>query len=374
MSTIEIKTVTTNADLNTFIKFPWEVYEEYPHWVPPLLYEQKGLLNKKKNPFFKHAEADYFLAYKDGKLSGRIAAIKNDLHNETHSDKVGFFGFFECFDDQEVANALLDKAYNWLKEKGLESMRGPANFSSNDVYGMLVEPFDVSPMLMMPYNPPYYLTLLENYGMEKAKDLLAYKITYNEMGKAEKLFRVGELAKKRAKFHVRPVNMKDFKNELNRFKDIYNAAWEPNWGFVPLTDDEINHMAADLKPLVEPSIVLFGEIDGEVVAAVLCMLDYNYIFKQMNGRLLPFNFLKLFTQKKKIRKLRIITLGIKPEFQKRGLDAVLYKEVWERGAVMDIKEGEAGWVLEDNIMMNKGAEMMNAEASKRYRLYEKPVI
>ena len=300
MSSINIKTVSGKKDLNDFLKLAWKIYKDDPVWVPPLLYDKKKILDKNKNPFFKHAEMELFLAERNGEYVGRIAAIKNDLHNKYHNDEVGFFGFFECIDDQEVANKLFDTAKSWIKSKGLNAMRGPANPSSNDEWGMLLEGFDDEPRLLMTYNPKYYLDLCENYGMKKAKDLYAYKLENKKVIASKKLERVAEIARKRSGIKITQLNMKDFKNELDKVKYVYNKAWAPNWGFIPMTDDEIDAMAADLKPLVEPSLVLFGEIDGKLMSFALVMLDYNQIFKSMNGKLLPFNFLKLFTQKKKM--------------------------------------------------------------------------
>lgn len=369
MNEIKIKKVETQKDLMTFIKLPWKIYKNDPNWVPPLLMDRKHILDKKGNPFFQHAKADYFLAEKNGELVGRIAAIKNDLHNEVHKDKRGFFGFFECINDQEVANSLLDTAKKWLKDEGLNEMMGPASPSSNDEWGSLVDGFDDSPRILMPYNPAYYNTLFENYGLKKAKDLVAYKLEHDKVLSTGKIKRVAEIAAKRAGLKISSLNMKDFKGELDKVKLVYNQAWAPNWGFVPLTDAEIDAMAKDLKMLAEPYIVLFGEIEGKVVGFSLVLLDYNQIFKSMNGKLLPFNFLKLYTQKKKMTWCRIITLGLIPEYQKKGLDAVFYYEIVTRAHDIGIDLGEASWILEDNEMMNRGAEAMSGELYKRYRVW-----
>lgn len=370
MSSIKISTVNSKTDLMRFIKMQWKIYQGDKNWVPPLLMDRKKILDKQKNPFFKHAEAEYFLAERDGELVGRIAAIKNDLHNEHHNDKVGFFGFFECINDQEVANALFDKAKEWLKSKGLDKMRGPANPSSNDEYAMLLEGFDSPPVLLMTYNPKYYLELCENYGLSKAKDLYAYILENKKVIGSEKLKRVAEIARKRSGIKISQLNMKKFDSEVEKVKFVYNKAWAPNWGFVPMTDDELDAMAKDLKPLVEPSLVLFGEIDGKLVGFALVVLDYNQIFINLNGKLFPFGFIKLFTEKKKIDNCRIITLGIIPEYQKRGLDAIFYWEIVNRAHNLGVDLGEASWVLEDNEMMKRGAETMNGTLYKKYRVYE----
>jgi len=370
MPQIDFKVVKSKTDLKEFLKFAWKIYKGDAYWVPPLMMDKLNLLNKEKNPFFKHAEIEMYIAYRNGESVGRIAAIKNHLHNEVHKDNVGFFGFFESINDQEVADELLNKAKVWLKEKGFTEMRGPANPSSNDEWGLLIEGFEDSPRLLMTYNPKYYINLFENYGLKKVKDLYAYKLENKKVLSSEKLKRVAELAKQRAGVTVRPMNKKDFSNELVKFKYVYNKAWAPNWGFVPMTDAEIDHMAADLKPLVDPNLVLFVEKEGETVGAALVMPDYNFIIKNLNGKLFPFGIVKLLTQNKKISWARVITLGLIPEYQKKGLDAVLYYEIVTRAAQRGIYFGEASWVLEDNEMMNRGAQVMNGELYKKYRVYE----
>ena len=332
--------------------------------------ERKTILSKEKNPFFQNAQAEYFLAIKDGLIVGRIAAIKNDMHLKYHNDNSGFFGFFECINDQQVAKALFDAAKKWLKEKGLTRMLGPANPSSNDEYGMLLEGFEDSPRLLMTYNPKYYLELCANYGMTKAKDLIAYKLENHKVMGSEKLKRVQQLARDRYKLKISQLDMKNFAKELEKVKVVYNKAWAPNWGFLPMTDAQIDAMAKELKQIVEPSLVLFGEIDNQLAGFALVMLDYNYIFKQMNGRLFPFNFLKLFTKKKEIKWARIITLGLVPEHQKKGLDAVLYWEIVNRAHAVGIDLGEASWILEDNEMMNRGAVVMGGDPYKKYRIWQ----
>lgn len=370
MNDIKIRIVENKSDLDKFIKFQWNIYKNDPHWVPPLIMERKKLLDKNKNPFFKKAEAEYFLAERNGELVGRIAAIKNEVHLEHHNDGNGFFGFFESVNDQSVANALFDAAKDWLIKKGLKGMLGPANPSSNDEWAMLYEGFDDSPRLLMTYNPKYYIQLCENYGMLKAKDLYAFKLENHIVMSSQKLKRVQQIARERYKLVISELEIKNFNKDLEKVKYVYNKAWAPNWGFIPLSNDQIDAMAKDLKPLVEPSLVLFGEIEGKLVGFALVMLDYNEIFKSMNGRLFPFNFIKLFTQKKKIKWSRIITLGIIPEFQKKGLDSVFYWEIVNRAHDIGIDLGEASWILEDNDMMIRGANVMGGKKYKTYRVWE----
>lgn len=370
MNEITIRKVTTSNELMQFIKFPWKIYKDDPYWVPHLIMDRKKILDKKKNPFFEHADAEYFLAYKNNEIVGRIAAIKNDLHNEYHKDKVGFFGFFECINNQEVANKLLNTAKDWLKEKGFDTMRGPVNPSTNDECGLLIEGFEDSPRILMTYNPKYYINLLENYGLKKAKDLNAYAVIAEKMLTQEKIKRVSELTKQRYNIKITELDMKNFDKELEKVKYIYNKAWAPNWGFVPMTDSELNAMAKDLKQIAEPKLILFAEIENKVVGFSLVMLDYNQIFKDMNGKLFPFGIFKLLTGKKKINWARIITLGIIPEYQKKGIDGLLYWEIVNRAGELGITRGEASWILEDNEMMNRAAKLMNAEVYKTYRIYD----
>lgn len=370
MESITIQKATSKKDVIRFIKFQWEIYKNDKFWVPPLIMDKKKIFNKQKHPFYKHADIELFLAYRSGKIVGRIAAIKNDLHNKYHNDKVGFFGFFECINDQSVANSLFDAAKDWLKENGLDAMRGPANPSSNDEYGMLIDGFEDEPRIMMTYNPKYYLDLCERYGFTKAKDLYAYKLENKKVISSDKLRRVAEIAQKRSGIKIYQIDMKNFDKEIEKVKYVYNKAWAPNWGFVPMTDEEIDFMAKELKPIAEPSLILFGEIDNKLVGFSLVLLDYNYILKKINGRLLPFGIFRLLKDKKDIKWSRILTLGIIPEYQKRGLDAVFYWEIVQRAANNGIFLGEASWILEDNDMMNRGAETMNGEIYKKYRLYE----
>jgi GNAT superfamily N-acetyltransferase len=269
-----------------------------------------------------------------------------------------------------VANKLFDAAKEWLRSKGCNIMRGPANPSSNDEMGMLLEGFDDEPRILMTYNPKYYLDLCDNYGLKKTKDLHAWKLDSDKVLSSDKLRRVQEIAKQRSGLKISQLDMKQFDKELEKVKYVYNKAWAPNWGFVPMTNEELDAMAKDLKPLVEPKLVLFGEIDNKLVGFALVMLDYNQVFKSMNGKLLPFGWLKLFTQKKKITWSRIITLGIIPEYQKRGLDSVFYWEIVNRARDLGIMLGEASWILEDNDMMNRGAVTMKGELYKKYRMYD----
>jgi GNAT superfamily N-acetyltransferase len=336
------------------------------------------LLDRKKNPFFEHAEADYFLAEKNGEVVGRIAAIKNQLHNETHGDKVGFFGFFECGYDQIVANALFATATEWVRARGCDTLRGPASFSVNDECGLLVDGFDTPPTLMMPHNPPYYARLLDGAGFKKAKDLLVYRGGYEAeyVPVPERLARGTELIQKRQGITIRPFNMADFENEVGRIKAIYNQAWEKNWGFIPMTEHEIDHLAEQFKPVVVPDLVPFAEKDGQVVGFGLVLPDLNEVFRRhRSGRLTPVLLADLLLALKleRIRRCRILLLGILPEWRGKGIDAMLYHWIWTTSPKHGITWGEAGWILEDNPAMNAGLEKMEFTVYKTYRLYDRPV-
>jgi hypothetical protein len=312
---------------------------------------------------------DMFIAYKDGNPVGRIAAIVNEMHIKYHNDNCGFFGFFECIDDQEAANLLFTTAINWLKEKGVSSVMGPANPSSNDDWGLLIDGFDLSPNFMMPYNPEYYIKLIENFGFTKIKDLNGYKLTADRVLKVDKIKRLIESIKTRNNVKIKQLDKSRFAEDLAKVKTVYNKAWAPNWGFVPLTEAEIDSIAAEMKALLEPSLTLFVEKGEETIGFTLTMPDYNQLFKKMNGRLFPFGIFRLLTQKRTITSARILTLGIIPEYQKKGIDAVLYWELLNNAAKLGIYTGEASWILEDNEMMNNAIINLGGELYKRYRIY-----
>jgi GNAT superfamily N-acetyltransferase len=333
------------------------------------------LLSRTKNPFFQHAQAEYFVAERDGKVVGRIAAISNRLHNETHEDQVGFFGFFESIDDQGVANALFEAAAEWCRALGHDVLRGPASFSVNDECGLLVDGFDTPPALMMPHNPPYYVRLVERAGFTKAKDLWVYQ-GGSEAGYVpvpERLARATEMIRQRQGITLRPLNMKDFDGEVERIKQLYNSAWEKNWGFVPMTEAEIDHLAEQFKPVVIPELVPMAEKEGQLIGFGIALPDLNVVFRtNRSGRLFPMIIRLLWALKmKRIRRARILLLGVLPAFQGKGVDAMLYHWIWTRSGERGIYWGEAGWILEDNPAMNAGLEKMTFRVYKTYRLYDR---
>ncbi|MBI3189815.1 MAG: GNAT family N-acetyltransferase [Ignavibacteriales bacterium] len=369
MSSISVQPIQSTKERDEFIRLAWKIYEGVQFWVPPLLMDRRKLMDKEKNPFYKHAEAEFFLARKNGEAVGRIAAIINHNHNKEHNENIGFFGFFESINEQAVTDALVNEAKSWLKKRGVSAVRGPANPSVNDEYGLLVDGFELSPRVLMPYNPSYYPTLLENTGFRKVKDLYAYHLSQKTVY-TEKFVRVNNLVQQKVGMTFRSINMKEFQNEIKKLKLLYNSAWQYNWGAVPMTDEEFDALAKDLKPVVEPELVIIAEYKGEPIGFALSLPDLNMALKKnKRGYLLP-GLYCLVRYKKLINTVRIIVLGVKPEYLKTGAAAVLFYETAKRAKMLGYDYGEASWVLEDNVMMNRAAELMNAERDKTYRIYE----
>jgi hypothetical protein len=373
----QVQPVVTSRDKRAFVEFPYRLYRCDAHWIAPLRMAQKDILNTQKHPFYKTSDVEMFLARRDGRVVGRIMAILNRAHNEFHNERAGFFGFFEAENDPRTAAALLDASRNWVRSRGAELIRGPMNPSTNYECALLVEGFDLDPMIMMPYNPTYYAELLEAYGMKKAMDLYAYDIGVHYFNHSNKLQRVADRLRKKSNISVRPVNMKDFRNEVGIIREVYNDAWSRNWGFVPMTEDEFDHLAKDLKQIVDPRVVLIAEqlIDGgkpRAVGFLLAVPDLNRALKKINGRLLPLGLLKLLWHSRKISSIRVITMGGILEFQNLGLGSIFLDEIYRRGPAAGFPTGEMSWVLENNVMMNRAAELIGGRRTKTYRIYEMP--
>jgi hypothetical protein len=366
----EIIEVKTPRDLDDFIKLPFSIYSQDPLFVPPLIMDMRERFSQ-KNPFFLHANVKYFLAKQKGKLSGRVASIVDHRHTEFHNDKVGFFGFFESVNDYSVASSLLDAALEELRKEGMDTIRGPMNFSTNEECGFLIEGFEEHPILMTPYNPPYYSELAESYGMEKAKDLYAYICDIPEE-LSGKILRVAEIAEKRG-IRVRPISKDIFESEMRIFRDVYNSAWAKNWGFIPLTEEETNYSAKKLKSIVLPELTLIAENGKEPVGFMGMLPDFNFVLKKMKGRLNPITIMKAAYYSKKITDLRLLLLGIKAEYRHKGVDALMFREGFMgiREKYKRFKRVEFSWILEDNIPVQRLVEMMGSRLYKRYRVYEK---
>jgi GNAT superfamily N-acetyltransferase len=368
---VEIAPASSGRDLTRFIDFPYRHHRGDPLWVPQLRMDIRTLLSARKNPFFRHASAEYFVGQWDGRTVGRIAAIKNDAHNRVHNDRVGFYGFFESVNDQTVADALFDVAGTWLRERGCDIMRGPMNPSINDDCGLLIRGFDRPPTIMMPHNPSYYVDLTERAGFRKAMDLLVFESSYIDM--PERLTRAAKLIAERKRVRLRGLDMKRFNAEVELVKQLYNEAWEKNWGFVPLTDAEIDHLAKQLKPVVVPEFVVFAEAGGKTIGFGAALPDLNVALKQNpSGRLFP-GILKVLWHARRISRLRVLLLGVVPEYRGTGVDALMYHWIWEKATGMGYNWGEAGWILEDNLAMINAAERLGFRRYKTYRIYDKPL-
>lgn len=368
---VRVRELEDGTSLRPFIDVAWRINAGDPVWVPPLRAQLRTLLDRRKHPFHRHAETAYFLAERHGRAVGRIAAIVNHGHNDFHDERTGFFGFFECERPPETAEALLSAAAGWLRDRGMERLRGPMNFSTNEECGLLVEGFDEPPAFMMPHNPPWYADLLEDTGLRASKDLLAYQL--DKAPAPERLVRGVERIARREGATVRPLRMKRFSEDVGIIKDIYNSAWSRNWGFVPMTDAEFDFMAREVKPVVDPDLCLIAEVAGEPVGFSLALPDLNPAIKPLGGRLFPFGYVRLLWNRRKIWRVRIITLGLKPGYRNRGIGALLYLRTWRVGADEKGYHGEASWILEDNREMRLPLEKMGAYVSKRYRIFERPL-
>ncbi len=371
MSDLTVRPVAGRRELREFILLPFRLYEGVEQWVPPLISERKRHLDRRNNPFFDHAEAEYFLARRGDRIVGRISAQVDRRFNEIHGNDWGQFGFFECENDPEVAVALLDSARDWLRERGRDHMIGPLDFSTNHECGLLVEGYELRPQILENWHHPYYRELLEGRGLVKAMDL--YKWSLHVSGRGEVMPIIFELAEKLEPEHgitIRGMRRRNMAAEIAGFMEIYNAAWEKNWGFVPLTASEIEHYAAELKPILDENWAMVAETkEGETVGVALTLPDYNQVLKKLGGRLLPFGWIRALREKRKIDTVRVFALGVKPEYQHTGVAAALYARHFEMAASTPQHGGEMGWILEVNKPMNKAMEAMGGEIVKIYRIY-----
>ena len=373
---VVVTKVTTKADREAFIRSQWKFYEKSPAWIPPLLMERRVFLDPKKNPFFLHADVDLFLARRGGEIVGRIAAVEDKNYNKFQGTKCAYWGMFECVDDAGVATALFDQVRTFARGRGLNSMLGPMNLSTNYDCGLLIDAFDLPPCFLMTYNPAYYVGLVEGQGFKKAKDLLAWK-TDVTAPVDERITRIADKIRKKENVTIRPVRMAELATEIDRIKRIYNDAWEKNWGFVPMTDAEFDHMAKDMKDLVIPELLLIAEVQGEPAGFAMTLPDVNRTFAKMNGKLFPTGVFKFLWDKRGTWKTavaaRLVTLGTRKAFRKRGLEIVLYHDTHINAQKRGIREGEISWTLEDNDLINTPIQRMGGKLYKTYRLYEAPV-
>lgn len=372
MPPVSVRPVESRGELETFIRLPRSIYlGRYRAWVPPLLAEERKQLDRTQHPFYEHGDAQLFLAFQNGTPVGRIAAIENRLHNEFHRDRVGFFGFFESIAERDVVHALVEAAGDWCRARGLTALRGPASYSTNETCGLLVDGFEDPPAVLMPYNPPYYEPLLERCGLRKAKDLLAHTIDTRNF-QIERLNRTLERALARnGDVQIRNVEMRRFTDEVRLIREIYNAAWEKNWGFVPMTDTEIEKLARDLKPVIDPKLVYIGLVNGEAAGFALALPDVNQAIRHANGHLWPFGLVKILWNMRSIDRIRIVALGLRPQYRRTGLDGLFYREFFRVADAQGMPAGESSWILEDNHAMRRALSKTGFHVYKTYRMYEK---
>ncbi len=371
MPQLEIIPVRTRREKKLFFNFPWDHYLGDPHWVPPLRIAQKELLGYRHHPFYDDAEIQTFLARQDGKPCGRIAAIVNHAHNRWYKEQRGFFGFFESIEDQKVADGLFDAARDWFAERNIEAIRGPVNPSLNYECGLLVEGFDESPWFMMTYNKPYYGRLIEAYGFRKAQDLFAFWGHVDMLEDISKrLGPMSQSVQERFNLVCRPMNKRRFREEINTFLNIYNQSLVSTWGFVPMSDGEAKALVAGLKHMIVNELTTMAEVDGKPVGTMFGLLDYNPRIKAIDGRLFPFGFLKLLRNRHEIKRVRLISTNVLPEFQSWGIGVALVSRLVPDALKWGIRESEFSWVLESNNLSYKTLKKGGAKITKRYRIYD----
>jgi hypothetical protein len=372
---LRLEPVSDKQGLMEFIEFPFKLYRGDPNWVPPLIEERRDFFDPKKNPFFEHARCQLFLARRGDELVGTVASVVNDNHNALHNEKTGAFGFFEVVNDQAVADALLEAAESWVRTQGMAVIRGPLNFSTNDEIGTLVDGFDEPPMVMMTYNPRYYPSLIEAHGYAKAMDVYAYIVELAErlQNAPQKVFSVAEKAAQREGIRVRKIDIKHLDQEVALIKQVYNRAWERNWGFVPMTDHEIDHLANGLKAILDPNLLFVAETsDGTPVGVSIALPDVHQALRWSGGgHMWPFGLLKFLWHRRKVNQCRLLIMGLVEQYRGRGADAIFYVETARAALAHGYKRMEGSWILENNTMMNLIIERLGGVRYKTYRIYEK---
>ncbi|MBI2604528.1 MAG: N-acetyltransferase [Deltaproteobacteria bacterium] len=377
MDTLQVRRVETKKENDDFFLLPWDLHGKDPNWVPPLLIAVKDLLNERKNPFFKHAALERWVAYRGGERVGRIAGIVDRHNNLFHDEETAFWGFFECVNDAETARALFAAVEGWGRGQAMTVLRGPVNPSTNHECGLQISAFDTKPFIMMTQNPPYYPELVEKAGCAKAKDLYAWII--DDTAEFDpKLVQRAELLEKSEDIRFRTVDMKHYDEEIEKILLVYNDAWEKNWGFVPMTPEEFRHMAKEMKAIVVPELLYIVEVKGDTAGFALCLPDINQVFEKIrDGRLFPTGLLKLLWHtkvRKTMNRGRILALGLKKKYQAMGLAPVMYLRYFREAPKLGYRVAECSWVLEDNVPMNAGLKYLKARHYKTYRIYDKPLL
>jgi GNAT superfamily N-acetyltransferase len=376
MASVSIQPVRTRRQRKRFVKVPFRLHRKHPQWVAPLIFERMEFLDPAKNPYFEHADVELFVAERDGEPVGRISAQVDHRWDEYQGGGDAMFGFFEAADDPEVARALIGAASEWAAAKGRQRIIGPMDFTTNDEIGILVEGYERRPMILEPWHPPYYRELIEAEGFEKAMDVLMWELQFGDLKEGEKfdpaIHAAAEKALRDEGIAIRNMSKRDMAGEVRKFMDVYNEAWGDNWGFVPITDAEVEFQAKNLKQVIDEDWAYMAEKDGEVVGAALTLPDINQVMAKLNGRLLPFGWLRFLLGKGKIDQLRVFALGVKHDYRHSGVAAGLYLKHLETAARPGaIGGGEMGWILETNGPMNRAMEGMGGKVVKRYRIYER---
>jgi hypothetical protein len=368
----QVSRVNGSKDQSEFLNLAWRIYKDDPNWIPPLRQNIMELVGFRKHPFYDNATIENFLVRKDGLVVGRISAIVNHSHNERFEEKRGFFGFFECIDDQQAANALFATACRHLVSQGMTDVRGPCNPGLNYEVALLVDGFDTPPTFMMTYNPPYYEKLIVGCGFSKCEDCYAYEGVVSEIANLDpKLAFVVTELKRRFNVKVRRFDLKRFTEEVNLFLNIYNKSLVATWGFVPLSPAEVAHQAKGLRHLLVPELTTVIEVDGKPIGSGLALLDFNPVIKQINGRLFPFGFIKLMLSKRKLKRVRLMSTNVLPEFQRWGFGLLALERMLPDVLKMGITHGEFSWVLESNHLSRSSLERGGVRRVKTYRFYDR---
>lgn len=371
MPALVVQPVSTRRQRKQFLQLPWKLYRGDPNWVPPLRGEEKGLVGYRPHPFFEKNRIQTFLACRGGQVCGRIAAIFNQDHVEHQGQRRGFFGFFECIDDQQAADGLFDAVRQWLAEQDVHCMRGPANPGMNYTWGTLIDAFDSPPTFLMTYNPDYYPRLIEGYGFRKAQDLYAY-YGYRHMlpASSAKLGPISDQIVERFEIKTRELDTSRFLQDVEAFLDIYNRSMVDHWGFTPMSAAEVRHMAKGLQYLIIPELTAAAEIDGRLVGAVFSIPDFNPVIKRIGGRLFPFGFLRLLRAKRRMKRIRMVATNVLPEYQIWGVGLVLLRALVPKGQLLPIQEVEYSWVAESNRLSRGALEKGGTQRLKTYRVYD----
>jgi GNAT superfamily N-acetyltransferase len=376
---LSIAPVTTRRDRERLLRLPWRVYAEYPAWVPPLLLERRQVLSPRHNPFLHRAEAQLFLARRGTEVVGSIVAFIDQRPNDLYQEQAGSFGFFEVLPDAEAAAALLDTAAEWCHARGMRCLRGPYNFSYDNECGLLIDGYDNAPVLMTLYSPPYYAEFVERSQFTRLVDWYAYHLPLpaRVADLPPRMERVRDIARRRSGITIRPVRLNDFAHELSHVQQLYNQAWEQNWGFVPMNDAEVAVLARGLRPFVDPDMTLIAEIDGQVVGASITLPDLNQVLRHMNGRLLPTGWWHLLRRQRHISQARIFALGVLPTYRQRGIEATFIVETLIAAIHKGYRALELSIVVEHNIATHRSIEplvtMLGGGITRTYRIYEKPL-